>query len=72
MDKKGNYSDNWSNDYTRSKITGQGVLNTTFTSDEIKSRDDFYQQLGYEYILEDILKYVNILLFHLKKIMEER
>ena len=59
MDKKGNYSDNWSNDYTRSKITGQGVLNTTFTSDEIKSRDDFYQQLGYEYILEDILKYVN-------------
>ena len=52
MDNKGNYSDNWSVDYS--------ALSTTYTTDEIKSRDDFYQQLGYEYTLEEIVKYINM------------
>ena len=45
---KGNYAENWNKDYQ--------PLTTTFRGNEIKSRDDFYQKLGYEYTYEDIVK----------------
>lgn len=46
---KGNYAENWDKDYKPLTVTYGG-------SDEIKSRDDFYQKLGYEYTYEDIVR----------------
>lgn len=48
---KGNFVQNWNQDYQ--------FLASTYNDSEIKSRDDFYQKLGYNYVFEDIIKNVN-------------
>ena len=49
--KKGNFIVNWDHSYE--------PLGSTYNDGEIKSRDDFYQLLGYHYTYEDIVRYVN-------------
>ena len=57
--KKGNIVTNWNSDYVS--------LQTTYEADTIKSRDSFYQNLGYEYVFEDIIKNIKKPIHEIKR-----